>query len=77
MSDLKQSKSEEAVLSERGYKLTKKIGEGSYAKVILKIVSTSCFYCFLKGEKQNYQEKFSLLRVNEEKRNVNGSPMII
>ncbi|XP_046826222.1 testis-specific serine/threonine-protein kinase 1-like [Vespa crabro] len=33
MSDLKQSSSEEAVLLERGYKLTKKIGEGSYAKV--------------------------------------------
>ncbi|XP_015188663.1 PREDICTED: testis-specific serine/threonine-protein kinase 3-like [Polistes dominula] len=33
MSDLGQTASEEAILLERGYKLSKKIGEGSYAKV--------------------------------------------
>ncbi|KAI4502606.1 hypothetical protein M0802_002518 [Mischocyttarus mexicanus] len=33
MSDLNQTSSEEAILLERGYKLMKRIGEGSYAKV--------------------------------------------
>ncbi|KAJ4444509.1 hypothetical protein ANN_06302 [Periplaneta americana] len=33
--DLKQTPSEEAILAARGYKLTKKLGEGSYAKVYL------------------------------------------